>query len=50
MESIYKTIVLKLSGEALADGKDKTILDAKKLQAVLDAQAAGDELPVFESR
>lgn len=25
-------------------------LDAKKLQAVLDAQAAGDEMPVFESR
>lgn len=25
-------------------------VDAKKLQAVLDAQAAGDELPVFESR
>ena len=25
-------------------------LDAKKLQATLDAQAAGDELPVFESR
>lgn len=25
-------------------------LDAKKLQATLDAQAAGDEMPVFESR
>jgi len=39
MESIYKTIVLKLSGEALADGKDKSILDAKKLQAVADTVA-----------
>lgn len=31
-----------------ADKQDE--LDAKKLQATLDAQAAGDELPVFESR
>ncbi|MCI2110903.1 MAG: UMP kinase [Bacilli bacterium] len=34
MKTIYQTIVLKLSGEALADGSDKTILDAKKLEAV----------------
>ncbi|MCI1244657.1 MAG: UMP kinase [Bacilli bacterium] len=34
MKTIYQTIVLKLSGEALADGNDKTILDAKKLKAV----------------
>ena len=34
METIYKRIILKLSGEALADSKDSTILDQKKLQMV----------------
>jgi len=40
MKSIYQTIVLKLSGEALADSHDKTILDAKKLKAVADSVLA----------
>jgi uridylate kinase len=40
MKSIYQTIVLKLSGEALADSHDKTILDAKKLQAVAESVLA----------
>lgn len=36
MESIYKTVVIKLSGEALADSQDKTILDQKKLSAIAE--------------
>jgi uridylate kinase len=36
MKAIYKTIILKLSGEALADSGDKTIFDQKKLQAIAD--------------
>ena len=34
MESIYKKIVVKLSGEALADDGDKTILDKKLLKQI----------------
>jgi len=34
MKTIYKTVVIKLSGEALADSGDKTILDQKKLQTI----------------
>ena len=34
MESIYKTIVVKLSGEALADEGDKTIYDRKLLKDI----------------
>jgi uridylate kinase len=37
MKPIYKTIIVKISGEALADGGDKTILDAKKLEAIAEA-------------
>jgi uridylate kinase len=32
MKAIYQTVILKLSGEALADSGDKTILDQKKLR------------------
>lgn len=34
MNPIYKRIVVKVSGEALGDDKDKTILDKKKLAEV----------------
>ncbi len=34
MNSIYKRIIIKLSGEALADEKDKLILDSEKLKNV----------------
>lgn len=34
MKSIYKRIIIKLSGEALSDEKDKTILDRNKLEAI----------------
>lgn len=34
MESIYKTVVVKVSGEALADEADKTILDKKVLKDI----------------
>ena len=33
----YKRILLKLSGEALADKKDKLILNAQKLDSVAEA-------------
>lgn len=46
METIYKTIVLKLSGEALADSRDKTILDAKKLEAVAATVARVEKMGV----
>jgi uridylate kinase len=36
MKAKYQTVILKLSGEALADSGDKTILDQKKLQAIAD--------------
>ena len=34
MEPIYKRVILKLSGEALADNKDSTILDHEKLLTI----------------
>ena len=34
MEAKYKTVIIKLSGEALADAGDKTILDQSKLQTI----------------
>lgn len=34
MKTLYKTVVVKLSGEALADSDDKTILDQKKLSII----------------
>lgn len=34
MESIYKRIIIKLSGEALADTSDSSIFDKKKLEAI----------------
>ena len=34
MKSIYKRVIIKLSGEALADENDKLILDANKLKNV----------------
>jgi uridylate kinase len=36
MKPIYKTVIIKLSGEALADSYDKTILDQKKLASIAD--------------
>ena len=36
MKAKYQTVILKLSGEALADSGDKTIFDQKKLQAIAD--------------
>jgi uridylate kinase len=46
MESIYQTIILKLSGEALADSKDKTILDNKKLKSIASSVYAVTQLGV----
>jgi uridylate kinase len=37
MDSIYKTIIVKLSGEALADVNDKTILDQQKIAKIAQA-------------
>lgn len=37
MKPLYKTVVIKLSGEALADSGDKTILDQKKLSSIAEA-------------
>lgn len=36
MKSIYQTVIIKLSGEALADSTDKTILDQHKLSNIAD--------------
>ena len=46
MKAIYKTVILKLSGEALVDSADKTILDQKKLSAIADEVAKAAELGV----
>jgi uridylate kinase len=37
MEPKYKTVIVKLSGEALADPKDQTILDREKLKDIAEA-------------
>jgi uridylate kinase len=34
MKPIYKTVIVKISGEALADSSDKTILDQGKIQEI----------------
>lgn len=40
MKTIYKRIIIKLSGEALADDKDRTILDKERLAKVADVVSA----------
>ncbi len=50
MNSIYQRIIIKLSGEALADEKDKLILDAEKLKnvakTVSEVLATGTEVGI----
>jgi uridylate kinase len=50
MKSIYKRIIIKLSGEALANEKDRTILDKERLASIADVvskiSAAGIEVGV----
>jgi uridylate kinase len=46
MKSIYQTVILKLSGEALADSGDKTILDQKKLSTIADTVVKAHALGV----
>ena len=48
MKNIYKRIIIKLSGEALADKEDGTILDREKLKGVAnvikDVMATGTQI------
>ena len=46
MNSIYRRVILKLSGEALADAKDATILDHEKLASIANSVAMIRELGV----
>ena len=46
MKSIYRRVILKLSGEALADAKDATILDHEKLVSIANSVAMIRELGV----
>jgi uridylate kinase len=46
MKSKYQTIILKLSGEALADDKDKTVLSKDKLEEIAEAIAAAAKMGV----
>ena len=46
MKSIYRRVILKLSGEALADAKDATILDHEKLASIASSVAMIRELGV----
>ena len=46
MKSIYRRVILKLSGEALADVKDATILDHEKLASIANSVAMIRELGV----
>ena len=46
MKSIYRRVILKLSGEALADAKDATILDHEKLASIANSVAMIRELGV----
>ena len=46
MKSIYRRVILKLSGEALADAKDATILDHEKLSSIANSVAMIRELGV----
>lgn len=46
MDSIYKRVVIKVSGEALGDDKDRTILDKEKLAAVAKSIKAVHDLGV----
>ena len=46
MQPIYKRIIIKLSGEALADSKNGTILDKEKLSRTADVIARIHELGV----
>ncbi len=46
MKSIYQRVILKLSGEALADAKDATILDHEKLVSIASSVAMIRELGV----
>lgn len=44
MKAIYKSVVVKVSGEALGDPADRTILDKKKLSEIADAIFAAHEM------
>lgn len=46
MDLIYKRVVIKVSGEALGDDKDRTILDKEKLAAVAKSIKAVHDLGV----
>jgi uridylate kinase len=46
MEPKYKTVIVKISGEALSDSKDKTIFDKAKLEDIATAIAAISSLGV----
>lgn len=46
MKSIYRRVILKLSGEALADAKDATILDHEKLVSIASSVAMIRDLGV----
>jgi uridylate kinase len=46
MKSKYQTIILKLSGEALADESDKTVLSKEKLEEIAEAIAAAAKMGV----
>src|SRR5574344_1264101 len=46
MKAKYQTVIIKLSGEALADSGDKTIFDQKKLQAIADTVVKASALGV----
>ncbi len=44
MKSIYKTIIVKVSGESLADEHDQTILDRNKLSSIAKSIFAAHEM------
>lgn len=46
MEPKYKTVIVKISGEALADSKDKSIFDKGKLEEIASAVATISNLGV----
>src|SRR5574344_383871 len=46
MEPKYKTVIVKISGEALSDSKDKTIFDKAKLEDIATSIAAISSLGV----
>jgi len=46
MKAIYQTVIVKISGEALGDAGDKTILDQQKLEAIASAVKKAHDLGV----